>query len=87
MLYQGLLQAAVASLGEGGGRVRELSRLRTSSSMSQPGPAMFGREAGNAAAQLAAWRNRRGFALDITALEGAEILSSKVCLKGDSWEI
>ena len=59
-------------------RGRELSRLRASSGAASPAPAWLGRDGSNAAAHLAAWRSRRGFALDITAFDGADILSSKV---------
>ena len=63
---------------ESSGRGREFSRLRASSSAASPTPAWLGRDGGNAASHLAAWRSRRGFALDITAFDGADNLSAKV---------
>jgi len=60
--------------------MRELSRLRTNtSSPFQSKAATFGgKEGGNAAAQLAGWRSRRGVGLDITPLPAANTLTSKV---------
>lgn len=63
---------------EGLTRGRELSRLRASTSGGSPAPAWLSKEGGNAASHLAAWRGQRGFALDITAFDGADTLSSKV---------
>ena len=61
------------------GKTRELSRLHPSaSSLQLHGGTGTGSFIGNAAAQLAAWRLRRGLALDITALPGSEHLTTKV---------
>ena len=63
---------------ESGSRTRELSRLRNSSAGQGGGPPQFGREPVNTTAQLAAWRSKRGVALDVTGLPGTELLSAKV---------
>ena len=73
---QGMLTPLLGT--ESSSRGRELSRLRASSSAASPAPAWLGRDGGSAAAHLAAWRSQRGFALDITAFDGADILSSRV---------
>ena len=59
-------------------RSKDLSRLRVSSSSGQLGALGANREGASTAAHLTAWRNRRGFPLDITAFHGAELLTSKV---------
>lgn len=78
---QGVLSSLVAP--DSSGRSRDFSRLRPSSSSAQLSGLAGSKDGGFVAAQLAAWRNRRGFALDITAFDGAELLSSKVSTKDD----